>query len=42
MKFLNNDWCKAYTDAWKANADLKSGLKNLLVTLFIELAIELI
>ncbi len=28
MKFLNNDWCKAYTDAWKANADLKSGLKK--------------
>ncbi len=28
MKFLSTEWCTAYTNAWKANADLKSGLKK--------------
>jgi len=28
MKFLSKEWCDAYTNAWKANGDLKSGLKK--------------
>ena len=28
MKLLSTEWCDAYTDAWKNNAELKKGLKR--------------